>query len=212
MSFIARAGSLIDRGHRIIGILFIITVVQLLWIYTIYGEQANLRARLDIQNNTQSIYVVPNSQSGLYNPAESKLLLSTFIDYFVQNYSTYTPANIASQYKSIRPFLSSKIRPKADKKAMIDEHKAKTDEISSIFVVDKTSEQLDNYKEIKSKNNRYNNRTFAITIKGLKSFVVGGKVLSSKVITYDINVRETKATEANPFGFIITKFYEQPAK
>jgi hypothetical protein len=212
MDFIARAGSLIDRGHRIIGILLVIVCLQLYWIFTIYQQKAFLQERILVQNNTQSIYVVPNSQSGLYAPAEGRLLLSTFVDYITQNYMTYTPANMEAQYESIRGFLSDVVRKHADDEFVVEKHKAKVEEISSIFIVDKTSEQLSSYKEIKDKRTRYGKKTYEIELKGTRSFVVAGRVLSSTYITYIINVQETTATEKNPFGFVVTKFLKQENK
>lgn len=212
MDFIARAGSLIDRGHRIIGILLVIVCLQLYWIFTIYQQKSFLQERILVQNNTQSIYVVPNSQSGLYAPAEGRLLLSTFVDYITQNYMTYTPANMEVQYESIRGFLSDIVRKHADEEFVIEKHKAKVEEISSIFIVDKASEQLSNYKEIKDKRTRFGKKTYEIELKGTRSFVVAGRVLSSTYITYIINVQETAATEKNPFGFVVTKFLKKENK
>ena len=66
MDFIARAGSLIDRGHRIIGILLVIVVIQFLWVQSVREEKAVLQRQINIMNKTQSIYVVPNSQAAVY--------------------------------------------------------------------------------------------------------------------------------------------------
>jgi type IV secretory pathway component VirB8 len=209
VDFIARAGSLVDRGHRIVGILLVIVVLQLYWILTIYEQKSFLQERIMVQNNTQSIYVVPNSQSGLYVPAEGSLLLSTFVDYVTQNYMTYTPANMESQYESIRLFFSDSVRRKADSLFEIEKHKAKVEEISSIFIVDKTSDKLGSFKELVEERTRFGKKTYEVELRGTRSFVVAGRVLSSKPVTYIVNVQETNPTEKNPFGFTVTKFFKK---
>lgn len=209
MDFVARAGSLIDRGHRIIGVLLIVAVLQVMWIVKINQEKSFLKERIMIQNNTQSIYVVPNSQSGLYKPSEGQFLLMSFVDYVTQNLMTYTPTNIEKQYESIRMFFSDAVRRGADDEFIIEKRKARIEEISSIFVVDKTSDQLDSYKELKDKRSRFGKKTYEIELRGIRSFVVAGKVLTSDIVTYIINVKETNATEKNPFGFVVTKLYKK---
>lgn len=223
MDFIARAGAIVDRGHRVIGLLLVVAVLQLYWIFSIYEEKASLQNTIDIQNANQSVYVVPNSQAGIYKPAEGQLLLSTFVDYITQNLMTYTPANMERQYKSIRGFFDNKIRVIADKAFKIEKHKSRVEEISSIYIVNTTSTNLDAVRQFTKDDNgkkiyldevkhvgttKYGNKTYEVTLSGVRSFVVAGRTLSSKPVQHIINVQETRATEKNPFGYVVTLIKE----
>lgn len=208
MDFIARAGSVVDKGHRVIGLLIVVIVLEFFWILMINSEKGFLQERINIQNNTQSIYVVPNSQAGIYRPAEGHLLLTTFVDYISQNLMTYTPVTMEKQYKDIRDFLSPNVKAEADASFKREFHKSKIEEISSIFVADRTSTQLRDFKELREKRTIYGKKTYEISLKGIRSFVVAGRVLSSKPVKFVIQLQETNVTEENPFGFIVTNFKE----
>jgi len=203
VDFIARAGSLIDRGHRIIGILLVVVIVQLVWVQTERGEKHRLQELVDYQNKSQSIYVVPNSQAGVYKPAEGKLLLSTFVDYLTQNLLTYTPANVSKQYKSIRKFLSSKMLSSADTFYRDEIKKSRVERLSSLFIADRTSTELDEFVELSD--NKYGQKTYEINVRGIRNIVVGGRVLEAKNMSIKLQLQETAVSKTNPFGFVVTK-------
>lgn len=206
MDFIARAGSLIDRGHRVVGVLLIVIVVQFLWIQSVRNEKAQLQETINLQNRTQSIYVVPNSQANIYKPADSKLLLSTFVDYVTQSVLTYTPASFYKQYQSVRPFLSSRLLESADNYYYQEIKQSKNERLSSLFVADRTSTELSEFKEEKDKRTRYGAKTYSVTVKGVRHFIVGGVVTETKGKDLTLHLQETTASKTNPFGFIITKW------
>lgn len=205
MDFIARAGSLVDRGHRIVGILLVVIVLQFFWLKSIMNEKEYLQNTIYKMNASQSIYVVPNSQANVYKPADGKLLLSTFVDYISQSMLTYTPANYQKQYESIRPFLSSRLLEIADDYYNREIQKAKNESLSSLFVADRTSTELSEFKELNQRT-KFGGKTYSITIKGMRHYIVGGTVLESKPQNLILNLQETTASKTNPFGFIITKW------
>ncbi|HAG53524.1 MAG TPA: hypothetical protein DCL21_07040 [Alphaproteobacteria bacterium] len=205
MDFIARAGSLIDQGHRVVGILLVVIVVQFMWIQSVRTEKAELQNTINYQNRTQSIYVVPNSQADIYKPADSKLLLSTFVDFISQSLLTYTHANLENQYQSIRDFLSPKMLEMADNFFLAEIKKSKVERISSLFVADRTSTELSEFKELADKTNRYGEKTYAVTIKGKRNIIVGGRVIETKDMHVKLQLQETRVSQENPFGFQVTK-------
>ena len=224
MDFIARAGSLVDRGHRVIGILLVVIVCQMLWIKSEREDNARLQATIHKQNMSQSIYVVPNSQANIYKPADRKLLLVTFVDYVTQSLLTYTPASFKPQYSSIRPFFSSTLLALSEEFYEREIKKAETDSISSLFVADRTSTELSDITEVNvrkleaEKRRELKDRTYRdpdyisgskryeITIKGKRHFIVGGTSVQTQDIAVTLNLQETTVSQTNPFGFIITKW------
>jgi len=205
VDFIARAGGLIDQGHRIIGVLLVVIVVQFVWVNSLMNDRAKLQSTIDYQNRTQSIYVVPNSQADIYKPADSKLLLSTFVDFVSQSLLTYTHANLEKQYKSIRSFLSPKMLETSDNFFSAEIKKSKVERISSLFVADRTSTELSEFKELADKTNRYGQKTYAVTIKGQRNVIVGGRVIETKNMNVKLQLQEYKVSQENPFGFRVTK-------
>lgn len=205
MDFIARAGSLVDRGHRVVGILLVVIIMQFMWIQSERKEKAYLQATVHKQNASQSIYVVPNSQANVYKPADSKLLLSTFVDYITQSVLTYTPASYGKQYASIRPFLSSRLLEIADDYYYTEIEKAKNESLSSLFVADRSSIELSEFKEVK-KRTRTGAKSYSIKVKGVRHYVVGGVVIETKPQDLILYLQETTASKTNPFGFIVTKW------
>jgi len=202
---IARAGALLDRGHRIIGLLIIIIIVQLVWVQSIREEKQILQEQIAYQNMTQSIYVVPNSQAGTYKPAEGKLLMSTFVDYLTQSLLTYTPATFESQYEGIREFLSPRMLERADTFYKREVQKSKRERISSLFITDRASTELDEFMELSGKTTKYGQKSYGITVKGMRSIVVGGRVIEEKEMSIKLQLQETTVSKTNPFGFIVTK-------
>lgn len=211
MDFIARAGSLIDRGHRIIGILLVIVVVQFLWVQSVREEKAVLQRQINIMNKTQSIYVVPNSQAAVYKPASSELLLSTFVDFVSQSLLTYTHANLEDQYKSVSKFMSPKLLELSTKVYLDEIKKSKREGISSLFIADRTSTELSEFKET-GKVDRYGHRTYEVILKGKRHFIMGGVVTETKNMEIVMHLKETTASEVNPFGFEITRFAQQKTR
>lgn len=204
MDFIARAGSLIDRGHRIIGILLVIIIVQLVWIKFERDHNSYLQSEIDYMNRTHSIYVVPNSQAAVYKPASGKLLLSTFVDYITQSLMTYTPATFGLQYKSIKPFLSPKVLEKSRYFYEREIKKSRIERISSMFVVDKRSTELSEFKEIGKSNDQYGPKKYEINVKGKRHIIVGGQVLEATDMNFRLQLQETTVSKVNPFGFMVT--------
>lgn len=231
MEFIARAGSLVDRGHRVIGILLVVIVCQFLWINSEKEENEKLRKRIHEQNRTQSIYVVPNSQANIYKPADRKLLLVTFVDYVTQSLLTYTPASFRPQYTSVRPFFSSTLLALSEEFYEREIKKSEGDSISSLFVADRTSTELADISEVNIKeledqkrkelrDRRYvdpdyisGSKRYQITIKGKRHFIVGGTNVQTQDIAVTLHLQETTASQTNPFGFIVTKWtFSKPKK
>lgn len=206
MDFIAKAGSLIDRGHRVIGILLVVIVVQLLWAQSLREEKRVLQETINIQNRTQSIYVVPNSQAAVYKPASGELLLTTFVDYVSQSLLTYTPANLELQYSSVSKFMSPKLLAISRNIYANEIRKSKRERISSLFVADRTSTELDQFTETTDKSSQYNKKTYEVVLKGRRHFIVGGVVTEQKDLEIVINLTEQLVSEDNPFGYQITKF------
>ncbi|MCP4355346.1 MAG: hypothetical protein GY793_06870 [Proteobacteria bacterium] len=204
-NFIARAGSLVDRGHRIIGILLFVLVLQFMWNHSIMKEKQVLQDQIDFQNRSQSIYVVPDSQAGVYKPETGNLLLSTFVDHLIQSLLTYTPANFKKQYDGVRLFLSSDMLSKADRFYKLEIRKSKRGRISSLFMTDKTSTELSNFIELPEKTSKYGEKVYSITVRGVRNMIVAGRVLEENKMSVKLQLKETAVSTVNPFGFKVTK-------
>lgn len=206
MDFIAKAGNLIDRGHRVIGILLVVIVVQFFWMQSLRDEKAVLQETINIQNRTQSIYVVPNSQADIYKPASGELLLTTFVDFISQSLLTYTPSNLESQYNSVSKFMSPALLEISRNVYAAEIRKSKRERISSMFVADRTSTELSEFRELSDKTSKYGKKTYEVVLKGRRHFIIGGVVAETKDLEIKIYLKEEIASEKNPFGFQITKF------
>lgn len=206
MDFIAKAGSLIDRGHRVIGILLVVIVVQFFWMQSLRNDRDILQETINVQNRTQSIYVVPNSQADIYKPASGELLLTTFVDFISQSLLTYTPSNLEVQYDSVKKFMSPKLLAISQSFYAGEIRKSKRERISSLFVADRTSTELSEFKELSSETSKYGKKTYEVVLKGRRHFIIGGVVTETKDLEIVINLKEMLASEKNPFGFQITKF------
>jgi type II secretory pathway pseudopilin PulG len=204
VDFISRAGSLIDRGHRIVGILLVVMVLQFLWISAERTQNQKLQEQINYMNRTHSIYVVPNSQASVYKPASGKLLLSTFVDHITQSLMTYTPATFQMQYNSIKPFLSAKILEKSKYFYENEIKKSEIERVSSMFVIDRRSTELDEFKEIGQSTDQYGPKKYAITVKGKRHIIVGGQVLEAHEMHFKLQLQETSVSKVNPFGFMVT--------
>lgn len=212
MEFIARAGALIDRGHRVIGILLVVIIVQLLLISNLAQDRGMLQNQLRKMAATQSIYVVPNSQANIYKPAKGELLLSTFADYVTQSLLTYTPANLSPQYKKVREFFSPKMLMMADEYYRKEIANINRESRSSLFIADRKSTELTEFRELTDKTTDLGARTYEVVVKGVQNTIIGGTVVYANKLHVKLHLQETLASENNPFGFIITKMEQTKVK
>ncbi|MDE0724451.1 MAG: hypothetical protein OSB62_07100, partial [Alphaproteobacteria bacterium] len=84
MDFLARAGSSLERAHRLAGILLGVILVLIAILF--YFVKANSEIKVEYQRlrDELKVYVVPGSISGIYQPTQPDMLLREFSSFVVQ--------------------------------------------------------------------------------------------------------------------------------
>lgn len=204
MDFIARAGTFIDRAHRVAGFLLICCII--LGVTSFCQWQHNVELNRINTNITMRlpVIVVPGAVPGKYNPQEDELLVSAFMEFVTQNFNTFTPANVGKQLDSVTPFMAPDLlvdsRPAFERKV----RDAESLKRASLFVPDRTTLVIKpiqkNGQEIRE-----------VSIKGeLRNFAAG---TLAEVVPLQIDMTFLKTVinpDVNRYGFLLATYKETP--
>ena len=106
MDFIARAGTIMDRSHRLAGVLLILLVAETIMLVNVLNTNKALNLQYDKLREKLYVYVVPGSLAGVYSPKQADMLVDAFTTLISQSLNTYTYENLAKQYAEVKQFFS----------------------------------------------------------------------------------------------------------
>jgi len=202
MDFVARAGAIVDRAHRIAGMLLICVVILGTFATCQFVQNRGLNAQLNERRRAYPVIVVPGATTGVYAPTEEDRLIYLFAEFVTQSINTYTPENVARLYANLRQFMGPALltdsQPYFDKK-MRD---IGADRRSSFFVPDRS-------QPLKIVRRSVNSQEFRdITLYGEVKNIVGGTVAEGVPLEITMTFLKGFSSPANPYGFTLTNYHE----
>ena len=203
MDFIARAGAIVDRAHRVAGILLLCVLVLCLVSMCQLVKNQQLQAEMNAQRIRYPVIVVPDATEGVYSPTEEDRLIYVFADFITQSLNTYTPATISQLYANTRlymgPALQTDSQPYFERKI----RDAAADRRSSFFVPDRT-------QPLDVKKRRENGVEYRdVSVKGEIRTIVGGTLAEGSPMEIQMTFQKVFASPVNRYGFLLTKYYEK---
>lgn len=202
MDFVSRAGSFIDRAHRVSGVLLLIVIVQSLIIINMWNSNSNMAHQLRMMSDRLPVYVVPGATRGIYSPTEDDLLIKAFVDQVTQSFKTFTYETLAAQYQEMKQFFTPAMLADADAYFSKMLRDAQADRRSSLFIPDQQSMQVDKFTE-----NGVDMRT--VKIRGSQQTIIAGSVVESLPIEITLKLQKTIISKGNPFGFQLGLYNER---
>ena len=207
MEFIARAGTFIDRSHRVAGFFLLVSVVLLFAVMAVSRSNANLSEEIKRLSATRQVYVVPGSQAGFYAPTKPEMLLQNFGQYILQSLNTYTHNNLEEQFREVqkfftptmlidsRPFYQSRIQD------------ARQDEHSSLLVPNVNTMNIQQVSPPKGADPNFT--YYEYSIEGRRQDIIGAQVISARPIRITLVVRQVGISQTNPWGFMLARYREE---
>ncbi|MFZ2586559.1 MAG: hypothetical protein WAZ18_00315 [Alphaproteobacteria bacterium] len=202
MDFVARAGSFIDRAHRMAGVLLLIVILQSLIIINQWNNNNDMAEQLRYVAVRMPVYVVPGATRGIYSPTEDDLLIKAFVDQVTQSFKTFTYETLPNQYQEMKQFFTPQMLVSAEgyfSKALRD---SQADRRSSLFIPDHQSMKVE-----KGTENGLEVR--GVTIRGSLQTVIAGSVVESLPIEIVLKIQKSMISKANPFGFQLAEYRER---
>lgn len=199
MDFLARAGAVIDRAHRVAGLLLVIVIVQAIVIISMWGTNNALTQRIRLMSERLPVYAIPGATRGIYSPTEDDLLIQAFSDTVIQSFNTFTYETIARQYEEMKPFMTAEMLTfSADyfDKLVRD---ANVDRRSQLFVPDRSTLKVE-----KSEDNGTEIRK--VTQRGTLQTIVAGSIVESVPVEMSLTLRKVIISKSNPFGFMLQSY------
>jgi hypothetical protein len=204
MDFVARAGAIIDRAHRIAGVLLICVIVLSVVSTCQLMENSRLNKEADKRRVAYPVIVVPDATRGVYSPTEEDRLIQLFADFVTQSLLSFTPANVNKLYGDVRPFMGPALLTDSELYFQRKIRDAGADRRSSFFVPDR-SQQMGVVKR------SVNGQEFRdVTVVGILNQIVGGTVAESVQMEISMTFQKAFSSPSNPYGFILTAYHEKP--
>lgn len=202
MDFLARAGSSLERAHRLSGVL--LGVIAVLIAILFYFVQANSEIKKEYERlrDELKVYVVPGSISGIYQPTQPEMLLREFSSFVVQSMSTYTFANIETQYKEVRNFFVRDLRQITDESFKARILQVRNDEQSSIFIEDRDSFTVETIGDGRN----LDETIYKVSLRGLSQYIIGGTVVEAVPVRIEMKLLPAFIGRDNPFGFVLKEY------
>lgn len=207
MEFIARAGSFIDRSHRVAGFFLIISVVLGVVVMSLAKSNAGLSREVERISRTSQVYVVPGSQAGFYAPTQPEMLLQNFGEYIIQSLNTYTHTSLETQFQEVQKFFTPEMLLNAKPFYQARIQDARQDEHSSLFVAERNTLKVtaiatpaDGVRDL---------NYFEYNIEGRRQDIIGAQVIAARNIRVFLTVRQSSISKSNPWGFVLSKYREE---
>ncbi|MFZ2620101.1 MAG: hypothetical protein WAX89_04435 [Alphaproteobacteria bacterium] len=196
MDFIARAGSLLDKSHRIAGILLVIVAMQTAVILWQANNNSTISRHLTYMRETMPVYVVPGSTADIYRPESSDMLINAFVDFMTQSLYTYTYESYSGQYAEVKKFFTSEMLRFADGFFAKKISNAQQVRGSELFIPDRRTFKIENTQE-----NGEDLRQ--VSVRGSVQQIINGSVVQTRPVEFSIKLRKVLVSRANPFGFMV---------
>lgn len=205
MDFIARAGAIVDRSHRVAGFFVIATVVLAFLTMSATSENSRLANEIQRLSREMPVYVVPGSPVGVYSPTRPQMLMTNFAEYVAQSLNTYTYENLRPQYQELQKFLTPEMLTFANAYYQERIEIVRQDEHSSMLVLDHGSIETE---RIPAPENVEEGDYYKITMRGRRHNILGGTVVAEQDIRITMRVRQTFVSKTNPWGFMLAGYEE----
>ncbi len=139
------------------------------------------------------VYYVPGASSAGVAYAQSTTLttVSMFTVAWVLNWSNFTPANVESVYKHAQQFMSPYLLARTKARLKKDLEQIKNNNISSLFSLSQEAVVV------------RDKEGFNVTVWGDKGVYMGKEEIKLQKMVYHIHVRQSPATDWDPYGLII---------
>lgn len=200
MDFVARAGAIIDRAHRIAGILLVCVVILGTVASCQLVKNASLNAQLNQRRIAYPVIVVPDATTGVYSPTEEDRLISLFADFVTQSFNSYTPENVDRLYEGLRPFMGPALLADSAPTFQKTIRDVKADRRSSFFVPNRAQP----LKVTKRGDLR------DVTINGTIKSIVGGTVAEDIPVDIAMTFQKGFSSPANVYGFTLVAYHVNP--
>ncbi len=207
MEFIARAGSFIDRSHRVAGFFMVATVCLGFIAMSLSQSNASLSNEIERLSNTRQVYIVPGSQAGFYAPSQSEMLLQNFGEYILQSLNTYTYNNLEPQFAETQKFFTPSML--LDAKPFYAERikDAKQDEHSSMLVVKRNTIKIKQTSAPSGGDRGFS--YYEYSVEGKRQDIIGSQIVAARDIRIILTVRQSSISQTNPWGFVLAKYREE---
>ena len=207
MEFIARAGTFIDRSHRVAGFFLLVSVVLLFAVMALGSSNANLSEEIKRLSATRQVYVVPGSQAGFYAPTKPEMLLQNFGQYIIQSLNTYTHNNLEEQFREVQKFFTPTmlIDSRPFYQARIQD--ARQDEHSSLFIPNVNTMDIEQVDPPKGADPNFT--YYQYSVEGRRQDIIGAQVISARPIRINLTVRQVGISQTNPWGFMLARYREE---
>lgn len=204
MDFVARAGAVIDRAHRVAGVLLICVLVLCFVSGCQLVNNMGLQKQLDDRRQHYPVIVVPDATTGVYSPTEEERLIALFSDFVTQSLSSYTPETAAKLYSNLRPFFGPALLADSEPYFQKKIRDVGSDHRSSFFIPDRS-------QPLKVTKRNMNGQDFRdIVMVGQINSIVGGTVAESIPLEVTMTFQKVFSSPTNPYGFILTAYHERP--
>ncbi len=205
MDFLARAGAVIDRAHRVAGILLVLVIVQAIIIISMWGTNNMLTSRIKTMTERLPVYAIPGATRGIYSPTEDDLLIQAFTDTVIQSFNTFTYETIGRQYEEMKPFMTAEMLTFSSDYFDKLVRDSAVDRRSQLLVPNRSTlrvEKLeDNGSEIRK-----------VTQQGTLQTIVAGSIVESVPVELSLTLRKVIISKSNPFGFMLQAYGARKAE
>ena len=199
MDFVARAGTMLDRAHRLAGFLLILLMLETLVVVMTINRNAALTDQVRELSNLRPVYVVPGSQAGIYAPTQDDLLINAFVDHITQSLNSYTYENIDEQYVEVRNFFSPEMLALSGDAFEKQVKLVQTDRRSSLFISNRRTLEVEKKQE-----NGLQVRM--VTLRGTLQQILAGSTVETVPVMFTMKLIKESPSKTNPFGFKLAQY------
>jgi|GEM_PF-1509360 len=204
MDFVARAGAVIDRAHRIAGALLICVILLATTTTCEFVRNTDLNRQLNQRRIHYPVIVVPDATTGVYSPTEETRLIYLFTDFVTQSLNSFTPENVSKLYNGLKPFMGPALLADSEPYFERKIRDASADRRSSFFVPDRSTPLKITKREVNGQQFR------DVVITGQINSIVGGTLAEAIPLEIDMTFLKGFSSPANPYGFTLTAYHEKP--
>ena len=206
-NFIARAGSIIDRAHRVTGFFMVLSFVFGAGLLLMARDNARLSSQIDELAQRMPVFVVPGSQAGVYSPSRSDMLMLDFMEFVAQSLNTYNAQSLEGQYKEVSKFFTERMQQEASTYFQNKIFTATQDGQASMMVIDRDSVVIKPtdppYAGVKGKD------YYLVSFKALRQSMIGLKVVSAEKLQINLVMERKYVSKDNPWGFLLARYEEK---
>lgn len=204
MDFIARARGIIDTAHRVTGIFILLSLALTAISVGLMYQNARLSNQVRHMLVWMPVFVVPESQAGIYAPTKDEMLITNFVEYEAESLNSYNADTLANQYKLASQFFTDGMNNQSQAYFQNKLLSVQQDGRSSMLVINRHTLRIDAVDEVDGKKGDY----FKASFDALRENLIHSKVVDSSRITVTMTVLRTYVSQENPWGFLLASYKE----